>query len=159
MAILCVFRQGDSKCTFTETASTKASSNLTVGHGFPQVIRRTFPCFADLSHGFNRDIFIPGHFGKDIAADTAAFLRSFFFISRSIGNFRRFLSLISIPSASIPTGFPRKTGAVGLVCLEYSSIFFAKTQRFIKRRIEYLVFGCFLWGEKIRHDDRGLLSA
>ena len=43
---------------------TKALSNLTVGCEFHYVIRRTVQCFADLTHGFNRDVL------NNIVADT-----------------------------------------------------------------------------------------
>ena len=58
---------------------TKALSNLTVGCEFHYVIRRTVQCFADLTHGFNRDIFISGHFENDIVADTRSLFRVFLF--------------------------------------------------------------------------------
>ena len=58
---------------------TKALSNLTVGREFHYVIRRTVQCFADLTHGFNRDIFIPCHFGNDIVADACSLFKVFLF--------------------------------------------------------------------------------
>ena len=58
---------------------TKALSNLAVGCEFHYVIRRTVQCFADLTHGFDRDIFIPGHFGNDIVADARSLCQVLFF--------------------------------------------------------------------------------
>ena len=91
---------------------TKALSNLTVGCEFHYVIRRTVQCFADLSHGFNRDIFIPGHFGNDIVADARSLFKVFLL---HIPVNQQFPEL----SASIQTGSTRKIGTVGLGCLKY----------------------------------------
>lgn len=58
---------------------TKALSNLAVGCEFHYVIRRTVQCFADLTHGFDRDIFIPGHLENDLVADTLGLFKIFLF--------------------------------------------------------------------------------
>ena len=58
---------------------TKASSVLTVGHKFHHIIQRTPQCFADLSHGFNRDVFISGHLENDLVADTLGLFKIFLF--------------------------------------------------------------------------------
>ena len=52
---------------------------LTIGHEFHHVIRRTTQCLADFAHGFNRDVFIPGHFGNDIVADARNPFKVFLF--------------------------------------------------------------------------------
>ena len=131
---------------------TKALSNLTVGCEFHYVIRRTVQCFADLSHGFNRDIFIPGHFENDIVADARSLFKVFLL---HIPVNQQFPEL----SASIQTGSTRKIGTVGLGCLKYKYHISRKNATVYKAMDLILVFLLLSTGREIRHDDRGFLLA